>query len=65
MIKVTQEDDRIYYRLNGVYHRPNGPAVDIRKGYTSYWFLFGNRHRYYGPASTANDWFWIHDERVK
>jgi hypothetical protein len=66
MIIRIEEEHSICYRLeNGVCHRPNGPAVEFKADKTGYWFLFGKRHRYYGPASHANNWFWIHDKRVK
>lgn len=42
-------EDRIEYRLNGVLHRDQGPAVE-RKDKTLYWFYKGKRHREDGPA---------------
>lgn len=65
MITIIRKEKVTYYQLDkGVYHRPNGPAVEYPADNIGYWFLFGKRHRYYGPASHTNDWFWIHDKRV-
>jgi hypothetical protein len=57
------------YKLNGMPHRPDGPAIiwwthaGLRR---SYW-LYGVRHRYYGPSSglqSSGEWF-IHGNKQK
>ena len=43
------------YTLNGRPHRPNGPAF-IGDYNAEPWYLYGKRHRYYGPALYKNEW---------
>ena len=38
------------WRLNGQYHRVDGPAVEYASGHKE-WYLNGQRHREDGPAS--------------
>ena len=52
-------------RVNGHLHSVNGPAIICDNGGWSWWF-HGNRHRYYGPATTHGFFkWWIHGEWVK
>lgn len=51
------------YRLDGNWHRTNGPARVWSNG-DGDWYLNNRAHRYYGPQSHNTDW-WIHGERVK
>jgi hypothetical protein len=74
MIDRIEENDRVCYRLNGVPHRPNGPAFEWPNGDWS-WSLYGKIHRYYGPAACnetidkyhgGNSKFWVlHGEGVR
>lgn len=66
MIEQIEINERKIYRLDGSYHRPNGPAVVGSE--TSSWWLYGMPHRYYGPRNPApsnrngrwpGEW-WIH-----
>lgn len=52
------------YRLNGVLHRVNGPALKMNdlNLYMGLWWLFGKRHRYYGPIRPDDTRWWIHGE---
>jgi hypothetical protein len=52
MEKPTKEVDEygsIFYKLNGKYHREDGPACEWADG-NKYWYLNGKRHREDGPA---------------
>ena len=51
------------YSKHDVPHRPNGPAMEWDNG-NYYWWLYGDRHRYYGPANNASHWY-IHDKLIK
>lgn len=51
------------YRLDGMLHRPNGPAVEWGDK-SGYWMLFGARHRYYGRPSAWYAWI-IHGKVIK
>lgn len=61
MIELFEE-----HLIDGMYHRPNGPAVieidEIASQWA--WCLFDNSHRYYGPADEFGDW-WIHGSFIK
>ncbi len=41
-----------YYK-DGVYHREDGPAVDLTNGYQA-WYIDGKLHRVEGPAIINN-----------
>jgi len=43
-----------YWRLNGLYHRENGPAVEYIDGH-KLWYKNGKLHRDDGPAA---DWYY-------
>jgi hypothetical protein len=43
------------YRLNGLVHRDDGPAVVWADGTIEEWFFHGHRHREDGPAITRKD----------
>lgn len=45
----TEFDDRVEYRLNGKFHRLNGPAIEAANGDKS-WYKEGRLHRTDGPA---------------
>ena len=50
---------------NGLLHCANGPARiwnDDDDGWG--WYLYGKFHRYYGPRSSAGNW-WIHYRKIK
>ena len=38
-----------YWKLNGKYHREDGPAIETANG-AKYWYFHGGRHRVDGPA---------------
>lgn len=65
MIRKVVLNDRVrYVREDDILHRTNGPAVIWNAGQAS-WFLYGKRHRYYGPMNNfVGQWF-IHDENIK
>lgn len=50
--------------LGNTYHRPNGPARYLRFSGDGSWWLYGQCHRYYGPATFMNDWY-MHGECIK
>jgi hypothetical protein len=50
------EDGTKWWKLNGVLHREDGPAVEYWEGSTEWW-LNGELHRVDGPAiSYANEY---------
>jgi hypothetical protein len=53
------------WRLNGKYHREDGPAYESA-GYKE-WILYGNLHREDGPArewANGNKEWWLNDKPV-
>lgn len=62
MIKKIDDEGTIMFELNGMLHRPNGPAIIWNDGDWG-WNLFGLWHRYYGPRDESGDWY-IHDVLV-
>ena len=52
--KYTYKDGTIRYKLNGLRHRLDGPAV-IRADGTQIWYLNGQCHREDGPAFIEAD----------
>lgn len=63
MIKLEDSQDQYRFTLNGELHRPNGPARAWKTGGSCSWWLFGNRHRYYGPAFLET--WWVMHGQVK
>lgn len=52
-IEVSKGLFRTVYSFDGLMatrHRTNGPAQFYNDNSHEKWFLFGERHRYYGPA---------------
>jgi hypothetical protein len=47
--EVTVNEDGTFWRLNGNYHREDGPAYEMANG-ANWWFLNGKLHRVDGPA---------------
>jgi hypothetical protein len=68
MTKPICEEDEFGYtvwRLNGKYHREDGPAVTHPDGYKA-WYQYGKYHREDGPAVEEFDsfrWF-IHGLKI-
>ena len=58
--KVIRLDGAIEYRLNGVLHREDGPAMESPDG-SKMWCLYGELHREGGPAledpGNSNSWY--------
>ena len=61
MRERIETDSKITYRLNGLRHRPNGPAIILINGGWSWW-LHGERHRYYGPIIHYTTQWAIHGD---
>jgi hypothetical protein len=55
-LNMTYNVAKKIYSLNGGKHRPNGPAVGGEHEYFI-WYLYGEPHRYYGPANQLKNWF--------
>lgn len=36
------------------WHQTNGPFIKLPKFWE--WWLYGERHRYYGPVDSTGDW---------
>jgi hypothetical protein len=62
---VDQYGDKIW-KLNGQYHREDGPAFEFVNGFKS-WFLHGHCHRTDGPATEwqdgASEW-WLYGNKL-
>ena len=41
---------RIEWKVDGQYHREDGPAVEFLSSNTRYWYQYGENHRLDGPA---------------
>lgn len=41
---------------DGKLHKPNGPAAVFLNGDWEWW-LYGKRHRYYGPYASWSSWY--------
>lgn len=52
-IKIDKYGNTLY-KLNGKYHRTDGPAI-ITKKYEEYWYINGKYHRTDGPAVVMGD----------
>jgi len=62
--KYTQKNGTITYKLNGKYHRENGPAVEYPNGDKS-WYINGKLHREDGPAvewSNGTKYWYLNDK---
>jgi hypothetical protein len=62
MIERNVYTNFVEYTSNGLYHRPNGPALHDKS--EGSWYLYGNMHRYYGPQSTVFCSWWVHGNYV-
>ena len=71
-MKKEQPECKVYpggrkeWRLNGEWHREDGPAYEYPDG-TKYWYLHGKRHREDGPAyedTGGHKEWWLHGEEV-
>ena len=62
--KITSKNGNIVYRLNGKYHRVDGPAVIT--SYTESWYRYGEYHRDNGPAVTYKNGtrFWYQHNKL-
>jgi starvation-inducible outer membrane lipoprotein len=63
-VMSIDEDGDTVWRLDGNYHREDGPAIEWQDGRTDWW-LHGKRHRTDGPAIEFADGvkFWhLNDE---
>ena len=47
--EVTVSECNTFWRLNGKFHREDGPAIEYADG-DKYWFINGKYHREDGPA---------------
>ena len=62
--KIITENNCIEYKLNGNFHREDGPAVIWPDG-TKEWWINGKRHKEDGPAFIREDHkeWWINYKR--
>jgi hypothetical protein len=51
---VEYDDGSKAWRLNGKYHREDGPACELADG-SKFWYLNGKQHREDGPAVEWSD----------
>ena len=58
-LEKTVLSGRVEYRLNGILHREDGPAVEYDNG--GQWYVNGKQHREDGPATILSNgtkyWF--------
>jgi hypothetical protein len=61
---IKKFKDRIEYRVLGVLHREDGPAIEYSDG-TKIWIRYGKRHREDGPAYDGDEGtsWWINGKR--
>ena len=59
------EDGNKFWKLNGKYHREDGPAIESANGHKS-WYLYGDCHRIDGPAIeyADGDTWWYSDGKL-
>ena len=65
-VKDVDPIGNVTYRKNGVFHRDDGPAVELYDGSQQEWYLYGKRHRVGAPAVTTNygyEQWWENDRR--
>jgi hypothetical protein len=63
MIEIIETVRGRRYVLNGMNHRPNGPAVLYDTEWS--WQLVGERHRYYGRCCSWREAWYIHGRIIK
>lgn len=63
MIERFESEGLVQYFLNNELHRPNGPARMLVGD--AVWYLYGKRHRYYGPYSGWLELWFIHGGVIK
>ena len=64
-IEVDEYGSRFYYNTAGLWHRENGPAIELADN-SKYWYQNGHLHRTDGPAiEWANgDRYWCQNGRL-
>ena len=63
MIRRVKYDYGYGYKKGRMDHRANGPAVIYYDG-QFLWYLNDQCHRYYGPATSTNEW-WLNNDYIK
>ena len=61
-----EEDERVVYYKDDVYHREDGPAVVFSTG-TKFWFWNGKYHRLDGPAMEGESGYqawYVDDQKI-
>lgn len=61
---ITDDGEYIEHKLDGLWHRPNGPAVFNKNTSGWLWMLNGVYNRYYGPVNSHDLWY-INGQRIK
>jgi hypothetical protein len=64
--KEIYRSSDIYYYLNKVFHRTNGPAIEYNNG-DKCWYVYGDRHNDKGPATIhKTGWtFWFLNDNLQ
>ena len=55
-----------HYKVNGKYHREDGPALEYYGGGGGHWYINGKLHRIDGPAvdySFGHQEYWLNGSR--
>jgi hypothetical protein len=68
-VKTYNNENGIYWTLNGQLHREDGPAVEWKNGHhgRQQWYINGKLHREDGPAMIRSDGreiFYLNGERI-
>lgn len=64
-LEMYEDEDFVWYELDGELHRANGPAEISIDGLDWCWWLNGKKHRYYGTYNPIRIPWCIHGEEVK
>lgn len=55
ILSKSEDYSYVIHRVNGEYHRLDGPAVYSPETGEEHWYYHGELHRMGGPATTASD----------
>lgn len=59
---MTVVIDKVF-KVDGLLHRADGPAVIWKHTDDWGWYLFNDWHRYYGSPGIGTDWY-IHGRKI-
>jgi hypothetical protein len=59
-----EKDNLIEFRVNYMLHQQDTPARIWKASDSSTWYLNGGWHRYYGPAISPGNYWYIHNVSI-